>query len=181
MNLKMLVVSLVAGGLLALPVSAGEDYHAGKEGKGAWKKGDEMHSMWKDLNLTQDQKDQLKAAHQEMQAQRKELFQKMKDLRKTIKDEIMKDNPDQNVLNNLAEQSGALEKEATLLRFQHFLKMKGILTKEQFKKILDNDRPGFGMEEGMGGPPLGCPRAEGARHDEKDGKGDCPMKKEKEE
>jgi Spy/CpxP family protein refolding chaperone len=179
MNLQTLVVSLVAGGLLALPLSAGEDYHAGKEGKdGAWK-GGEMHSMWKDLNLTQQQKDQLKAAHQEMQTQRQELFQKMKGLRKTIKDEIMKDNPDQNMLNNLAEQSGALEKEAALLRFQHFLKMKSILTKEQFEKILDNDRPGLGMEEGMEGP--GGPHGEGMHKGDKDAKTGCPMKKEKEE
>jgi Spy/CpxP family protein refolding chaperone len=158
---RVLLAAVCVSALAILPASAGQDHNEGGKGEGFHHGG-----MFSELNLTQEQKEKLKSLHQDMKQQRETMFEKMKNLRQQIKDEIMKDTPNQQLLGQLADQSAQLHKEMTMQRFNHLLQMKSVLTKEQLEKLLDRD---WGGPEGGPGPRPGC-----QKDGMKDGK-HCPM------
>jgi Spy/CpxP family protein refolding chaperone len=130
--------------------------------------GDSLHQKWwAQLNLTEDQKAKLKALRSGAKDFRKANFDKMKSLLDKSKEELLKAAPSKAVLYGYAKEMGDLHKAISEHMADQMLKMKTILTKEQFQKFLNRDfrqgmdRPGKGPhpphdgQHGMAPPPGG--------------------------
>jgi Spy/CpxP family protein refolding chaperone len=139
MKTKSIVLPLIALMLSAAPVHTFAQPGPGK-GMGPGD-GERPHRMWEDLNLKEDQKTELKKLHEEMQTVRKKHFEAVKTVRDKIKKELLKNNPSQNVLYGYAGELGELHKQMSKDRGDHLLKVKKILTKEQFTRLLDEKGP----------------------------------------
>ena len=126
---------------------------------------DRQHRMWADLELNEEQKEKLKTLHVETKTERKSHFEALRDLRTKIKDELLKEQPSQSVLDDYAQKMGALHQEMARKQNQHMLKLKEVLTAEQFSKIVSKEWKG-GKHAGM--KKAGC---------EFVGKPDCPKGK----
>jgi len=120
------------------------------------------HKMWAQLGLSEDQKAKLKDMRTSMREFRKQNFEKMKVILDKSKEELLKQNPSQSVLYGYANEMGNLHREMSKQMADHMLKIKSILSKEQFTKLLSNEfrppmpggphgHPGHGG--GPGGPP----------------------------
>jgi Spy/CpxP family protein refolding chaperone len=94
---------------------------------------------WADLGLTEDQKAKLKEIHEEMADARKENFEAVKALRVKIKEELLKNDPAKSMLDSYADELGKLHKEMSRARNEHLLKVKKILTAEQFSKVVNKE------------------------------------------
>jgi Spy/CpxP family protein refolding chaperone len=117
---------------------------------------------WAQLNLTADQKAKLKTLRAEMKDFRKANFEKMKSLLDKNKAELLKAAPNRSVLFGYAKEMGDLHETMSEHMADHMLKMKSILTKEQFEKLLSRDM--FRGPQGRGHhAPEG--RRGGAPHD----------------
>jgi len=160
MKKKTALVVAVACGLLlsAITVSAQPGEGQGRDPEGKFER---SHRMWKDLNLTDDQKAKLKTLHDEMQQVRKKHFDAVKKVRDKIKDELLKDSPSQKTLHGYAGELGELQKQMTKERSDHLLKVKKLLKPDQFKKLLDHEQ-GMGKGKfGRKGNCNGCPHRKG--------------------
>ena len=91
----------------------------------------------KELGLTKDQQIKMKTLHIQMEALRKEQRDKIKAIIDKGKAELLKDSPAKTVLYGLARDMGNLRQEMAEKEADNLLKLKSILTYEQFKKILD--------------------------------------------
>ncbi len=118
---------------------------------------------WSELKLTADQKLKLKAIREDMQQFRKANFEKMKDLREKSKQELLKALPSKDVLYGFAKQLADQHRTMAEHMADHMLKLKGILTKEQFEKILSKDFF-MGMQKDHGGNDGGADKKD-RRHD----------------
>lgn len=98
-----------------------------------------MQKMWNDLGLTDDQKEKLKAVHQEGRDMRHKDMEALKTLRQKMKEELLKPSPSKATLDGYATEMGNLSKRMTQARTDHLLKVKSILTPEQFSKLLDKE------------------------------------------
>jgi Spy/CpxP family protein refolding chaperone len=127
---------------------------------------DSSHQKWwAQLNLTDDQQAKLKTLRQEMRESRKANFEKMKALLDKSKEELLKPSASKAVLNGYAKEMGELHRALAEQMADHMLKVKTILTKDQFAKLLGNEmRPPMMREmrkgphderhgQGQGGPP----------------------------
>jgi Spy/CpxP family protein refolding chaperone len=123
--------------------------------------GDSVHQkFWAQLNLTVDQKQKLKAIREENKDFRKANFEKMRALLEKSKDELLKPSPSKSVLYGYAKEMGDLHKTEAEHMADHMLKLKTILTKEQFEKLIKMGPPHgmHGMKDhphrgGPGTPP----------------------------
>jgi len=112
----------------------------------------------KELGLTADQKTRLKGLREEMRDARKNNFDKIKAMREKSREELLKASPDKSALYGYAREMGELHREMAEKETDHMLKVKGILTPDQFKKLLSKNmwqgkgRGGPHEEEGPGGP-----------------------------
>jgi Spy/CpxP family protein refolding chaperone len=106
---------------------------------------EKVKKIFDDLCLNADQKAKLKDLRMEMQTIRKDHNEKMKDLREKIKDEILKDSPSKSALNGFAKDIGNLRAIMAEKEYEHLLKIKLLLTPEQFKKLLSKE-----LWQGMG-------------------------------
>jgi Spy/CpxP family protein refolding chaperone len=114
---------------------------------------DSSHQKWwAQLNLTDDQKAKLKTLRQEMRESRKANFEKMKVLLDKSKEELLKPAPNKAVLYGYAKELGDLHKAMAEHMADHMLKVKTILTKDQFTKLLSNEMHPLGMREMHKGP-----------------------------
>lgn len=133
----------------------------------AWKN----HRMFDDLQLTQEQQTKLKTLHDEMMTVRKNHMEAVKGVRDKMKAELLKKSPSQKLLGGFAGELGELHKKMTQDRTAHLLKVKKVLTPEQFTRLVEKEdhmerRFGNGIHPGKC-PKMGdCPR-----------KGDCPHRK----
>lgn len=129
--------------------------------------------MFADLNLTAEQQQQLKALHDEMKSMREKNMESVKTVRDKMKAELLKADASSNVLYGYAAELGELHKQMSKDRCDHLLKVKKVLTPEQFAKLVEKeDRMGPGR--GFGPPPEGgnCPHSDmGCQHK---GGGKCP-------
>jgi len=107
-----------------------------------------------ELNLTADQQGKLIALDKEKNAGAKPLFDQMKAIRDKMKTELLKSEPSKPALDNFASQLGDLHKQLVRNMNENLLKVKSILTAEQFSKLVNFDwmRSGPGMHHRMGGP-----------------------------
>ena len=111
-----------------------------------------MHSEseHEDLGLNADQKAKHDALHKEMQPIIKEYLKTLKDIRDKMKTEFLKASPDQYVLQGLSEQLEKASAAFAAKRIDHLLKLKAILTPEQFTKIIGIKLSEMGCCSGMG-------------------------------
>ena len=125
---------------------------------------DSSHQKWiAQLNLTADQRAKMKALRDDMRAQRKANMEKMQALREKSKEELLKATPNKSVLYGYAKEMGELHKTMAEHMADHLIKVKAILTKEQFEKMLSKDFLKGLRERGThDGPPHGGP---GGKHD----------------
>ena len=106
---------------------------------------EKVKKTFDDLGLNADQKAKLKDLRTEMQTMRKDHNEKMKALREKIKDEILKDSPSKTALNGFAKDIGNLRAIMAQKEYEQLLKVKLILTPEQFNKLLSKE-----LWQGMG-------------------------------
>jgi Spy/CpxP family protein refolding chaperone len=179
---KTMVFGLLAGSLIMSPVFAQPDTaHMAKC----------QDKMMTDLKLNADQKEKIKGLHKQHRESMKPFHEKMKAIRDQVKAELLKPQPSKQALDGFAANLGELHKQMALMRNDHLLQFKAILTPEQFSKLVNRDCmggkgmkgccPGMGMMndsckfhkgtgKGMekhGGMPSGCPGM--GMHEERDG------------
>lgn len=97
------------------------------------------HGFWEELNLTDEQSAQLKLLKLDIQKEHIIHFDEVRKVRNKIKDELLKEKPSQGTLNGYAKELGGLHGKLEEKRLAHFLKVKEVLTKEQFEKLLSKD------------------------------------------
>jgi Spy/CpxP family protein refolding chaperone len=115
-----------------------------------------------ELNLTEEQKQKLAALREEGAEARKQHKEKMHQVRQSMKDELAKEKPDGTKLMEYATQTSDLVEQMTKNRIDHLLKMKVILTKDQFEKMLNQEWHG----------PKECKKEEHQKHGKRHGKSD---------
>jgi len=175
MKARSLVLSILTLSLVAAPAMVSAQGHGGG---GPGGEGKERHFR-AELNLTDDQKAKLKELHKQIQQVREDHMNQLKALRDKTRDELLKSNPSQSVLNDLARQMGDLERTFTEKRTDHLLKVKAIFTPEQFSKMMERELGDRPPEFGRKGDMKGCPKAgmENCPHKADCPKTDCPHKK----
>jgi Spy/CpxP family protein refolding chaperone len=124
-----MVVWMILAGLLA-GASAGE---------GKRRSPRDHRDFDEELNLTEEQKAELKKLHQGVHEGLKEFKKKMRELRATLKDELSKDTPDKAALETYAASMGDLAKQMAAHRVEHLLQVKEVLTAEQFAALLSKE------------------------------------------
>lgn len=124
---------------------------------------DSLHQKFMDqLNLSADQKAKMKALREEMRTLRKANMEKMKVLREKSKEELLKAAPNKTVLYGYAKEMGDLHKAMAEQMADHLLKVKAVLTKEQFEKMMSKDfLKGMRERRMHDGPPRGGPHGMG--------------------
>jgi Spy/CpxP family protein refolding chaperone len=135
----MAVAAFWCAPVFAADTTAAAGHHDGNE----WFKG---------LNLSADQTEKLKALRDEMKPLRQATQDQMRALREKSKDELLKANPSKSVLDDLARQMGEVHHQTALKEHEHLLKIKAILSKEQFEKLLSHDPLRDGGPRKPGGP-----------------------------
>lgn len=106
--------------------------HCGEHSKGP-------HHEMKGLNLTEEQKTKL----QELRIEHKPAMVKIKETMKLIKQkskiELLEDKPDKTILKKYSQQIADQHRIMAESMTEHLLKVKKILTKEQFEKMLSKE------------------------------------------
>lgn len=156
--ITLLVISFSGG------VAAKQKHCRGGHGPESSCTANGKHRMFDKLQLNEKQQNELKSLHDEMMGVRKKHHEAIKAVRDNMKKELLKKEPSQKSLNGYAAELGKLHTTMTKDRTDHLLKVKKILTAEQFSKLVEKEG-----KRGRGGPdhmrPGKCPR-----------KGDCPHK-----
>lgn len=118
--------------------------------------------MMADPTLSADQKTKIQALHKDMEEKGKPLFDQMKSISDKVKVELLKDQPSKPVLDEYATQIADIQKQLLQKRYDHVLRVKAILTKEQFITHLNHEWMGPQCAEkykGMHGGH-GCPMSD---------------------
>ncbi len=139
MNKKMMSLAVVAAVVMllsSLPVHAGGP--DGEEGYSSkWKERMEARKqeMFKELNLTDEQKQKLDENRKKHKEDAEGLYGRMKELRTAMRQELEKDVLDMAKINQI--QSQIKEANAQMMddRLNGILEVRGILTPEQYKKF----------------------------------------------
>ncbi len=97
-----------------------------------------MHRKWEALDLDEQQKEKLKSLHEDARERRKKHFELIRDVKAKMRDELLKDAPDEKTLSSYADKIGNLRTRATQQEIDHLLKIKGVLDAQQFETLLDH-------------------------------------------
>jgi periplasmic protein CpxP/Spy len=125
----LVMVSLMAGVVGVMYVSADNDTSYAQK-KLMWQK------VTKNLGLTTDQQAKLKNLRADVGKLNKVTRDKIKTLREKEKDELLVPNPSQQALYGYAKEINDLQGAMAEKRLEHLLKVKEILTPDQFKKLM---------------------------------------------
>lgn len=109
---------------------------------------EQVHRFFKEeLQLTQNQQDSFKLSHQHFRQKAEPLVQELDKKRHEMLAEITKQSPDENTMNAIADEIGALHAQLKKQTVQHMLAMRGYCTPEQqaklgilFQRLID-DKP----------------------------------------
>ncbi len=139
---------------LSLPLLAQTPPPQQQPGQQGWR-GPHGQSMMARLNLTQDQRDQLKKLREQNRAATKDEVTKLSDLRHQLEDQLLSDNPDQGQIKSLTDQIGQLQQQLFAQRIQQRQQELAIFTPEQRQQLRQwhQDHPGAGF--GLMGPGRG--------------------------
>lgn len=149
MNVRTILISGLTIAFMGASVFAQKGSCHEKAGPGCF---------WTDMKLTTEQQEKLKALHGEMMETRKAHKDEVMAVRKKIADELIKDAPSTANLDTYSKELGELHAKMTQERYQHLLKVKQILTAEQFKTMLSREEAGGpgGCHGKMGPDKSGC-------------------------
>ena len=105
----------------------------------------------KELGLTPEQQELLKKHREETKEAKKQLYQEMKANKTALHDELKKPAPDKAAIQSVVAGMKELEGKQIDSRVESFLKMKEILTPEQFAKMMEmgekrHHEKGFGRK-----------------------------------
>lgn len=100
------------------------------------------YGIWDELDLTAAQKEKLKSLRVDDCAVRSKNIEAIRTVREKIRNELLKSDPSESVLYGYSAELGELHKQISKSQNDHFLKVKQILTPEQFSKLLEDDRMG---------------------------------------
>jgi len=178
---RTMVFGLLAGSLIMSPLAVTAQPDTAHMAKC-------QEKMMADLKLNADQKAKIKDLHKQHMEAMKPFHEKMKGLRDKVKTELLKPQPSKQVLDGYAVELGDLHKQMALMRNDHLLQFKAILTPEQFSKLVNRDFmggkgmkgccPGMGMMKDSskhhGGPGKGMEKG-GCPHMRGDGPGPDEM------
>lgn len=115
-------------------------------------KGPRGRGMYKQLNLNEEQLNSLKTLRQEQHPLRKKTREEMAALHAKIKEELLQDNPDRSLIAEYNAQIAELHRQKGEEMIEHLLKVKEILTPEQFAIIANHHgMKGFHNKRGRGG------------------------------
>ena len=165
----------------ALAVSAGE--RRGGEGpKGGTGPEGGQGGLWKELGLTQQQREQLRGLRQDQVDPNKDFRGRMQEIRKATKEEFSKADPSKSALDKLAGQLGDLAEDLAKEKAEYLLEVKKVLTVDQWAKLLErNWMLDLGPGPGPGGGPRGkvmMMKGKGKGKEMEHGEEECPMHKE---
>lgn len=149
--------TLIGMTMVLAMVMVGGQAHASKEGKGHGFHG----AMMKELNLTPEQKEKLKAIRSQNKGDRKENRQEMKKLREEL-ETAMRGSASDSELKSKFEAIQKKQQEFAKERFEHVLAIRAILTPEQRAKFKGM---GPGMGHGGMGPGMGGKHGHGSMGD----------------
>ncbi len=99
------------------------------------KKKKSFDEIAKDINLTDEQKQQIETMAKADKDKKKEIRNQMKEKFKAIDAELLKENYDINVVNNLTAEVQTLQSEMSKMNIDGKIQMRNILTYDQFKQI----------------------------------------------
>lgn len=107
------------------------------------------------LDLTQEQREKLRALHEDERRQAKELRRRLRETMQGIHQELEKYQSDQNRINSLISEMKTTGGQLFELRINSFIKMKQILTPEQYEKFKEElkKRKELMKERGVPPPP----------------------------
>jgi Spy/CpxP family protein refolding chaperone len=125
--------SLVLSGIMCAMLSIPAVYAQEQSGHERMHKG---HEVFKQLNLTDDQKTQLEANKKQRRDQMKTWAEQMKAQREAMRQELMKKDLDMGKVNAIQSQIKTLEAQMTDNRLNSILEVRKILTPEQFNKFI---------------------------------------------
>lgn len=160
----MKTLSFVTAVLFPVLVTAVSTFAAPHDSTSAAMRDSSHQKLMDQLNLSADQKAKMKALREEMSTLRRTNMEKMKALREKSKEELLKAAPNKAVLYGYAKEMADLHKAMAEQMADHMLKVKTVLTKEQFEKMMSkdflkgirerrmHDAPRHGGPHGMGGP-----------------------------
>lgn len=102
-------------------------------------KGPEKHfqDMTEQLDLSKEQKEQLKTHYDQQKVRMKETGEALKTSRKALRDEMQNYNSDESTIKNTTAELKALQAQMLDQKVDGFLAMREILTPEQFQKMND--------------------------------------------
>lgn len=171
MKLSSLSIAFAIAAFTVSPAIAEDDSRDMKDSP----KGELRQKMapWKDLGLTEQQREQLKPVFKEMRDARMANMEKVKAIRESIKAEFMQKRPSESVLGRYAQDLGVAHTELVESIFKALLKVKGSLSEEQFGKLLERET--LGSPKGDRGDRQNGEDSE-EEHDGKDGQKDGPKK-----
>jgi Spy/CpxP family protein refolding chaperone len=132
------------------------------------KKGPREHpgkKMFAELGLTPEQEAKLKEIRAAAAPAKKLHQQQLEVVRQKIKVELQKEKPSKSALNKYAAEAGSLHKQMNLASIDRLLKIKAVLTPEQFNKLSER-----GFMHGPGGPGMDKARMTHKPRDGKDGR-----------
>lgn len=95
------------------------------------------HRRWEDLNLTEEQKTELKNIRKEYYSQFTNTREELWNLHKKWKGEIVKETPDIAILNQYSKDIGKFHEDKSNKKVEHMLAVKKILKPEQFERMLN--------------------------------------------
>ncbi len=131
-NMKAFILTIFMCGLMSIP-AVHADEQQGSKHEGMHKK---SHEMFKQLNLTEDQKKQIDANKQKQREEMKAVFTQMKSQREALHQELMKKDLDMTAINNIQAQIKASQAQMADHHLNSILEVRKILTPEQFTKFL---------------------------------------------
>lgn len=94
----------------------------------------------KELGLTQDQVSQMKEIREQNKIKTKQIIEEIRKKDKAIDEELLKENYDRAVVNNLLQEIRQLSADMSQIRIDDKIKVRSILTQEQFSKIEQNKK-----------------------------------------
>ena len=147
---KGLILTAATGfGFLFMPVAQAEYDHSG-DGVGKDKKWEQkVEKFHKDLGLTPQQEQQLKAQREQYRAQKQALFGQIKEKTEQMQAELQKPDMNEAKVKQLHAELQSLRSKAADTRLDSVLAVRQVLTPEQFQKF-NEKKQGFrgGWHEG---------------------------------
>jgi Spy/CpxP family protein refolding chaperone len=129
-NIILLIIASIIAGIVCVVLVSADITSGGIEESAVRQK------IAKKLDLTQDQRAKLKILGTGLTAQNKDTQNKIKDIREQEKKELLSPSPSQPALYGYAKEINDLQGAMAEKRLEHLLKVKEILTPDQFKKLL---------------------------------------------